>query len=94
MKIVITALNLRFGIGCIRDDNKAEEFCLLACSEGSKLALGMKHLFGWKTETDNKKAFQIFNQTSEESIKDDELKYSYFLLGRCYHNGEGIVDLF
>ena len=75
-----------------RDDKKAEEFCLLACSEGSRMALGMKYLFGWQTEIDQKKAFEIFDQICEENDKkNEELKYSLFLLGRCYNNGHGIV---
>ena len=78
---------------------------MLACSEGSKLALGMKYLLGWQTEIDNKKAFQIFDQihqknqikdTNEEKdiTEEKELSYSLFLLGRCYANGHGFSSSF
>jgi TPR repeat protein len=68
----------------------AEEHCLLACEKGSKLALGMKYLFGWQTETDHKKAFEIFKQICEENDQNnEELSYSLFFFARCYHNGHG-----
>ena len=89
---MILSYNHRFGVNCKQDFKKAEDYCLLACSEGSKLALGMKHLFGWKTEKDEKKAFEIFNQIVENEKDDtsfEELRCSVFLLGRCYDNGFG-----
>jgi uncharacterized protein len=62
----------------------------LACEEGSKLALGMKYLFGYQTEIDYDKAFKQFKQICEENDqKNKELSYSLFLYGRCYHNGHG-----
>ena len=91
----ILAYNNFFAIECEKDDKKAEEFCLLACSEGSKLALGMRYLFGWQSLTKFNTAFEIFNQICEENDKENkELKYALFLLGRCYHNGHGNVNLF
>ena len=88
---MIEAYNLRFGVNCKQNLKKSEEYCLLACSEGSKLALGMKHLFGWKTEKDEKKAFELFNQIAEEwNEKNEELRCSLFLIARSYNNGYGI----
>ena len=87
----ITSFKRRFGVDFLRDDIKAEEHCLLACSEGSKMALGMKYLFGWQTEKDPNKSFEIFNQICQENDQEnEELKYSLFLLGRCYDFGDGI----
>ena len=65
---------------------------MLACSEGNKLAQGMKYLFGWQTEVDNNKAFEIFSQTyekNEKEIEENELNYLYFFLARCFQNNIG-----
>ena len=101
-KKAIIAFKYTFGIFSNKNKKKAEEYCLKACSEGSRLALGMKHLLGFQTEVDHKKAFQILNQIKEENgdnkkkdlIEEKEQSYSLFLLGRCYNNGHGFFLLF
>ena len=91
---VIKAFNFYFGVNCAKDEEKAEEYCLLACSEDEKLALGMKHLFGWKTEIDEEKAFEIFEQICEENEENKEIDLkilgcSTYFLAKCYHLGKG-----
>jgi uncharacterized protein len=88
---VLLAYNLRFGIDCKQDLKKAEEYCMLACSQGSKLALGMKYLFGWQCVTNDNKAFQIFKEIVEENKKgnEEEIKRSLFFIGRCHDNANG-----
>ena len=79
-----------FGEELIKDEKKAEENCLLGCIEESKLAKGMKSLFGWQTNINQKEAFEIFEEGSKEK-ENKETKYILFLLGRCHHKGEGTI---
>ena len=78
------------GINGITNEKKAEEICLSWCSKGSKVALGLKHFFGFETEIDKKKAIEIFNEMIEndKDLKEEETKYAFFLLGRCYFKGD------
>ena len=81
----------RFGNTGKIEEKKAEEYCLKSCLNGSKFALGMQNLFGWQTEKNEKKAFEIFTEIVENdpNCETKIIKNSLFLLGRCYNNGEG-----
>ena len=75
-----------FGVAYKKEEEKAEELCLTYCSKGSKLALGLKHFFGWKTKINQDKALQIFLEMEKEDEKyeNKETKYALYLIGRCH----------
>jgi uncharacterized protein len=89
----LKAYQLRFGVGCKQNLEKAKEYGLLACSKRNKLALGMKYYFGWDCTPDPRKAYDIFNQIEyEEPENKEELKCYFFLIGRIFHYERGILQ--
>ena len=90
--MAIQSYLIKNGIGIKKNEAQAIELCLESCSKGSKLGEGMKHLFGYKTEKNEKKAFEIFKQGVEEDkeINKKETPYFIFFLARCYDLGTGV----
>ena len=66
--------------------NKAEKICLLGCSKGIKLANGLKNFYGFQSEKEIKKSFQIFKEIVEEDkeFNNKDAKHSLLLIGECY----------
>ena len=87
---VYSFYNFNFGIDVKRDEEKSSEICMLGCSKGSRLAKGLKYLFGFNTKVDNVRAHQILNEIVEKGDNEnEEKKYSLFILGKCHTRGVG-----
>ena len=79
------------GIGCLKDEKRAKKLCLLGVSKEFKLAKALQHFFGFKTEIDKLKAYQILNEMKEEDKRCEKeiTKYVIYMLGRCHYKGDG-----
>lgn len=84
-------MNLKYGIGCSKNERKSKELFLECLSKGSKLVEGISMIFGWGNEVDENKAFKVFYEQVNKDPKCEKKETSYFIffLGRCYDVGTG-----
>jgi hypothetical protein len=77
--MAINSYLMKNGIGYKIDTQKSKEMCLESCSKGSKLGEVLRLLFGFDTQMDHKKAFQIISERCEEDTEFKRIETPYFL---------------